>query len=60
VTPRHPEPLCVVVLTAPNGDRHLSHASLMSREEAEHEAGQWRHNSALTVKWKADVREVPA
>jgi hypothetical protein len=54
----HPEPAYVVVLTTPGGHRVLSHASLMSRQEAEYEADQWRHNNALTMKLRADVREV--
>ena len=53
-------PSFVVVLTTPSGDRQrLSHASLMSREEAEREAESWRRTPFPGIgDWAADVREV--
>ena len=53
-------PSFVVVLTTPSGDRRmLSHASLMYREEAEHEAAAWRRAPSPGFgEWIADVREV--
>ena len=55
-----PEPSFVVVLTTPSGQRMLSSTSLMTREEAEHEARSWRKTQASAMwKWTADVREVP-
>ncbi len=56
-----PQPSYVVVLSTPTGQRRmLSHASLMSLEEAEHEAEMWRHTPFPGIgNWTADVREVP-
>lgn len=52
--PEPTEPLSsVVVLTAPDGHRYLSHASLMTVREAEREAGEWRRGS-----FGADVHHI--
>ena len=53
-------PSFVVVLSTPDGLRRmLSHASLMRREEAEHEAAVWRRSPSPGFgEWAADVREV--
>ena len=51
----------VVVLSAPSGFRMLSHASLMTAEEAEHEAESWRRTPCTRGpgNWAADALEVP-
>ena len=51
----------VVVLTTTSGLRVLSNTSLMSREEADHEASVWQHTPCAGFaerNWAAEVREV--
>jgi hypothetical protein len=47
----------VVILTNPNGHRMLSHASLLTKAEAEREAASWRHTHvpATSEPWQAEV-----
>jgi hypothetical protein len=53
-TPGPPaEPAWVVVLTTCDGCTALSHASLMTWQDAWHEAAEWRRR-----RYQADVREV--
>ena len=51
---------CVVILTAPDGRRMLSSASLMTYDEASTEAASWQHTDhpGGRGKWAASVRWV--
>lgn len=48
----------VIVLTRPGRDPILSHASLMTFTEAEHEAETWRRTDSGLGKWHAEIMVV--